>query len=86
MNEITDLMKSYKETRLAPLTMRPGYMDARAAVNCVALITEQKWEEVLYIIHSSVNVLFYQQQVQAVHEFLKLSLRRLESKKCQKLG
>lgn len=47
MIEITELMKSYKETRLAPSTISTGYTSDRAAVNCVALITNQKWDEVV---------------------------------------
>ena len=47
MVEMTELMKSYKETRLAPSTISTGYTSERAAVNCVALITNQKWEDVV---------------------------------------
>lgn len=47
MTEITELMKSYKETRLAPSTMSTIYSSDRAAVNCVALITKQSWEDVV---------------------------------------
>lgn len=47
MTEITELMKSYKETRLAPSTMSTIYSLDRAAVNCVVLITKQSWEDVV---------------------------------------
>ena len=47
MAEITELMKSYKETRLAPSTMSTIYSSDRAAVNSVAIITGQEWEDVV---------------------------------------
>lgn len=47
MAEITEIMKSYKETRLAPSTMSTIYSSDRATVNCVALITNQRWEDVV---------------------------------------
>lgn len=47
MAEVTELMKSYKETRLAPSTMSTIYSSDRAAVNSVAIITDQKWEDVV---------------------------------------
>lgn len=47
MAEITELMKSYKETRVAPSTMSTIYSSDRAAVNCVVLITKQTWEDVV---------------------------------------
>lgn len=47
MSEIAELMKFYKETRLALSTMSTIYSSDRAAVNCVAIITGQKWEDVV---------------------------------------
>lgn len=47
MAEITELMKSYKETRLAPSTISTIYSSDRAAVNSVAIITGQEWEDVV---------------------------------------
>lgn len=47
MTEITALMKSHKETRLAPSTMSTIDSLDRAAVNCIVLITKQSWEDVV---------------------------------------